>query len=532
MATQGGGAAYQRLQPLQDSLNQGLQYWGAQIGQRAGEERARKDAQDAARAKAKEDWETKWGLSSEDFINQYTGFTSYDEFAKDGANYMRDAYVQASREGSQALESGDLEARRNAELKMSKIKNNFNNFKAGQESFAKLFQDYQKLDSEGKISGVDSQVWDGMFQSALVDNNVRFRMDDNLNPVAVGMYTNDEGKQVPFELPMSGLINGTIRPIERIELDGKDGYIQEILVNLGKNTVDTRTGIVTVTDQQFDDIRQNATNATLDSFLTDERKVADVLNQMDGSKKRSGFTEDEIAKAKEFLYKKVEAGYSTKREESVKYPPSSGGASAEERKASIRKRDIQDVIENRNLGLFTGDIKWGGKNLTIEDANFVGDDLVIRAIDPKARGKKALQIIKVSANEPTGINDVFNAMQGKGYLSHDVVQTTPIADPYRETPSQAEVSVLQLLKGAYDSQGKFIGEETKIKSQLEKYYPYAVIEEDVAFVDALKVNGKTISLKQDSKIVNSELMQALGQGSQPASQASTPDGGFDPNDPI
>ncbi len=126
--------------------------------------KAAQDANKLARAKASDkstkDFKEEFGLSKEDFVNTYTGFNNYDDFANNVAGILRDRYVEQYRVGEEAARNGDYTAQRNAEERMRKVLNQFDVFKSNQESYKGTNEDYVTRALDGKISEIDAESWE------------------------------------------------------------------------------------------------------------------------------------------------------------------------------------------------------------------------------------------------------------------------------------------------------------------------------------------------------------------------------------
>ena len=78
MVKVGGGAAYSKLRDLDNSVIQGLQFWGQQEATRQENEKLRQERESIRKEKADADFASAYG-SLEEFKQKVTGFDTYDE---------------------------------------------------------------------------------------------------------------------------------------------------------------------------------------------------------------------------------------------------------------------------------------------------------------------------------------------------------------------------------------------------------------------------------------------------------------------
>jgi hypothetical protein len=142
--------------------------------------------------------------------------------------------------------------------------------------------------------------------------NYAVRLDDQDNLVYTGIADFPDGSRKPFTVANADLINGNFAPYDKQQLTGDKGIVDSILHTLGKREVSSVSGFSTFTSQQFGPQQQQSARAQIQTYMTSDAFVADVLNQKKGSVKRTGFTDQERKEAEDFIYKMVEAGYDTK----------------------------------------------------------------------------------------------------------------------------------------------------------------------------------------------------------------------------
>lgn len=311
MAKVGGGSAYARLEKPDNAISQSFQYWGGLKAQeieadkgRAEREKVRKEAEVA-------EWEDSYGFKYDDFLNQVTGFDTYDQIKADYASQVSDQYVDLYRKANEAMASGNIRDRRKYETEMMRLKGSFKQVQQADEIIREIFETYTTMAQEGKISGVDANTWEAEMQSILKDKNYRIVIGKNGSPELVGLKTLEDGSQEPFNIKFSDIVNKSWRPYRRQDIAGKEGLVGNILNRLGAETTVDRNGALIVTNQKWDTKREKASQGYIDSLLSSDEVTADLYHQMidGGSRKRTGFTKDEKKQVADRLMELVEGGY-------------------------------------------------------------------------------------------------------------------------------------------------------------------------------------------------------------------------------
>ena len=385
---QGTEAAFLRLQKPDNQISTGLQYWGGLKAQRGAEDRARQEREGVRKNKEIGDWEGKWSLKEGDFANQYTGFNNYDDVARDFSTHAIDKYVKYQREARQALESGDLMKKRELEGKLMKVKNSFKEFSKGQKAYGELNTKYVEGAQNGSISGVDAGSWEAVMEASAVNFNVAARLDDNDNLLYTGIADFQDGQRKPFEVSNADLINGNFAPIQKQQLSGDKGVVDNILKTLGKRTTDRTTGFTTTTYQTFDGLRQKAAKDQIMALTQSDDFIADILNQMNGSTKRTGFNSEDIKSVEDQLYSWVQAGYS--EEISTDFDSSRATESRKSREKKPTSINIQ--IKTSTAGI----------PITAENAGVTSYHYSIGAPITLGVGDKSFRINSLSYSPTTG----------------------------------------------------------------------------------------------------------------------------------
>lgn len=316
---QGGGSAFVRLQKPEDNIGQSLQYWGGLKAQEREADKGRAERAQVRREEQAKEWDKEYGFKYDDFVSKVTGFDTYDQIKADYASQVSDQYVDLYRKANEAMTSGNIQDRRKYESQMMRLKGAFKQVQQADELIGKRFSESMKMAQEGKMSGVDSDTWDAEMQAIAKDMNYQIVVGSNGSPEVIGLKTLQDGSQEPFRIKFSDIVNGTWRPYQKQQVAGKGGLVDNILFNLGKKTVDNRTGVLITTNQQWDKEREMASKGHIDSLLASDEVMADLYHQMvdSTSRKRKDFTEEEKDKVAKKMMFLIEGGYSTESKTTV-----------------------------------------------------------------------------------------------------------------------------------------------------------------------------------------------------------------------
>ena len=351
MTKVGGGAAYSKLRDLDNSVSQGLQFWGQQEATRQENEKLRQERELVRKEKADADFASAYG-SIEEFKQKVTGFDTYDEIGADYTNKIRDEYINQYKIAQKARESGNKQELINAEMRMKKLKGTFSQVGDINTNLAKLNESYVKMAQEGKISGVDADNWEAQMEAIIKDKNFSIELDENGSPMIVGIQKNTDGKEEIFKVKYSDVVNGQWRPYQKVDIVGKGGIIDSILNNLGSYEEIKNKGLITITSQLWNPKVEEATKAQISTFMSDE-VVADILNQINGSKKKTGFTTDEKEMVSNKLLEAVRGGYKEKYKE--EFNKDLGAYNLGKEKNAIARQGL--TLKGREL-----DIAWYNAN--------------------------------------------------------------------------------------------------------------------------------------------------------------------------
>jgi hypothetical protein len=359
MAKVGGGAAYSKLRDLDNSVNQGLQFWGQQEAARQENEKLRQERELIRKEKADADFASAYG-SLEEFKQKVTGYNTYDEIGADFTNKAREAYVEQYKIAQRARETGDKQKLIEAEMNMKKIKGSFSQVVDINTTLAKRNEEYVKMVQDGTMGEVDADDWEAQNESLIRDKNFVIEFDKSYNPLIVGlqkdgskeMVSDEKGGLKPYILDYKSVINGDWRPYRRVELTGKGGLIDSILSNLGSYEQKKNEGLYTVTSQLWNPQIEEAARVHIKSSL-DNETMTGVLYRINGTKKKKDFTPAERKLVEDDLLKAVEGGYKQKYQE--EFNKDLGAYNLGKEKNAIDRQG--NVLKGREL-----DIAWYNAN--------------------------------------------------------------------------------------------------------------------------------------------------------------------------
>ena len=309
----GGGSAYVRLEKPDNSISQGLQFWGQQAAQERQNNKLLKEREQIRQDEKEKEFDKNFG-GLEEFKAKVTGFDTYDQIGADYTTKVRDEYVNEYHRASEALRTGNYQERKDAEMRMRTMKGTFAQIGDINTTLAKLNESYVKMAQEGKISGVDADNWEAQMESIIKDKNFTIELDKNGSPMIVGISKNEDGTESPFRIKYSDVVNGSWRPYERQDV-GK--IAKEVLGNLGSYKELQSKGLYDIKSQLWNDTIEKGAMGQISMYLNDEA-IADILNQMDSkNKKKKDFTQEERNKVGERLLEIVRGGYKEEYEKKI-----------------------------------------------------------------------------------------------------------------------------------------------------------------------------------------------------------------------
>ena len=487
----GGGSAYVKLEKPDNSISQGLQFWGQMASKEREDNKLRKEREQIRQDEKEKEFDKNFG-GLEEFRTKVTGFDTYDQIGADYTTKVRDEYVKEYTRASEALRTGNYQERKDAEMRMRTLKGTFSQIGDINTTLAKLNESYVKMAQEGKISGVDADSWEAEMEAIIKDKNFAIELDKNGSPMIVGlkkdssdplMVEDGKGGFKRFEVKYSDVVNGSWRPYERQDI-GK--ITKEILGNLGSYKELKSKGLYDIKSQLWNDTIEKGAKGQISMYLNDEA-VADILNQMDStSKKKKDFTQEERNKVGEKLLEIVRGGYKEEYENKIsdarrgqdiaaatarrgqniaaataRRGQNIGAATARrgqdisksiaDDRIALEKDKIKDLPDVKISSEFT--VKEGGKNVTYQTYNLsdkntgnkqpinIGVDKDGKAINigsvdidtnsGKFRYKDGKGKVKTLSYEddPSLYNDIYNQIVGRDVIYNESVPSGTQKNP-------------------------------------------------------------------------------------------------------
>lgn len=305
----GGGSAYVRLQKPDDNISQSLQYWGGQNAELGKEFRDRNEKERLRLLDEQKQWEKDYGYNYDDFKAEVTGFDTYDQIQTDYTRQATDKYIDLYREADELRKSGKLKEAEDVKLKMLKLKGSFKQLTEANTHLAEINKNYTDMVNKGLVSGVDADNWEAQMESILKDKNFKLTLDENSSPVIIGIQKNTDGTEKPFSVKYSQIVDGSWRPYQKQNLLGDKGIVTNIVKNLGSYSERKQDGLFTIDSTLWNDRVKEGALSQINLLLGDDETMADLLNQATGSKKKSGFTDEDRKTVRDSLLKMVEGSY-------------------------------------------------------------------------------------------------------------------------------------------------------------------------------------------------------------------------------
>jgi hypothetical protein len=521
MAIAGGGAGFARLQTPEDGIPQALQFWGAQEAKKEADSRLAQEREGVRKDAEMKTWEDTYNVKAEDFQSKYTGFKSYDDMSTDFSLNTTAQYVDLQRQAKEAMLSGNVREKSRLQGEMIKVKGAFKEASKSQATLGKIYTDYQTAVREGKVSGA-SKDFENAMQAGFKDMNIALRYKDG---ALVYTGVDKDGKIVV--IPNQDIMDGSFTWTEKQDLYGKDGIIKNLVGNLGTTSKDSfsKDGYTKTTTQVWnEEVQGKATNSSIDALLGSDDVMSDLLYQMTQGKtvKRGGFDEKDYDLVKKELMGQIKGGYSEvvkKDFESGRYGTDVSAAlrkqemaieankpknlSKEDAEYGARRYNISEIAKGDTSFFNSGSFKYGGQNYESKGAVRIGNNIVIQTDSGS---------IKIPMDNQTAINNMLNSFEGKTTTFDQAMSVKPFA--WRVSSIQKGSNITQTIKGQYDSNGKFIGEETAFKRSIKELYPDAEVEEINRGRNGLSVNGVEIDLDKMSQVdVEEALRGALNEPS-------------------
>lgn len=429
MAT--GAAAYTQLREHDDGISQGLQFWGQMQNKENQDNRLLKERSDIRIDDKLKKFQEDYG-SIDDLQLKVTGFDTFDQVGADMTNHAADEAFEQTRIFTEATKSGDVLKANEARDKIRRIKGSFKQVAEITDKFKALNELYTKKAQDGTMSGVDKDHWEAIMQSINL-KNFKIRNDENGSPILIGIKENSDGSKEPYTLKYSEIINGDFAPYNKQNVGS---LATSIVKGLGTHEELIDKGLITTKSQLWNPVVESSAKSQIKVLLGSNEVVADILNQIHGTTKREGFSDEEKKEVADHLFDIVKGGYKTTYEKTF----------------------------NDKYGTF---INTSKKNA--EDARH-----------NKATEANAREEIKVAAKNASA--NMLNALTAKAKQEHDTSKDE--AEPYT-------VATKPFVKR--DEDGKVVGTFSTITARNAKHEPMPIY---LGF-DKNGVAQKTLSVNVD-----------------------------------
>lgn len=540
MAYTGQGLGYSRLTVPEDGLSQSMQFWGAEAGKRkaaadlANERkkvREEEKAMEDAKALSKEATSTRYDFTAPD-----AGYESlsdnYRAFSRDAATHydeLRMSYLESFKKGDR------LGAEKYAD-QMEKVKSTFKEQQGAAEKLKKVFDQFAKMDAEGTLSDYGRNTWKmvkGLYNGDTKKTFLNYNRD-NISSQWFSSEMGEDGQPILNSITMADVDNGLIAPIEKINIDGEKGMVDNYASNMGEYTrewytkgrdreskgynefaEEKLTSILSndLDDNEVKDLAAQFNIAT--SGLEDPKKLFEakqkVIEQlrikiMSAEKiKDSSKLNIEEAKLAETI-RSNKAGEAIRRAEANKPK----GLSQDEIEYGARRANIENLASSTPDPNFfnSGTFVWGDKTYTATGSRIVGDQIVIST----DKGKT----ISVNRNNTAAVNSLFDAFEVQGdpkkvKTLDKVMNTQPYY--YKEFQKSQPLGLQQYAPELFDDSGRFVGgfNAGELASKILEIYPDSEAENVYFGKGDIQVRGVPIYLKgKTSSQIEADISRAMG----------------------
>lgn len=377
MATTGGGAAYQQLRRLDNNIQPAME------GIANRQSRANAQAKQDLKADKSQEKKNYIEVDPTKFIPKATQWGDAHEIFQDAGKKAYEQSLELSKLSNEARRSGNTKLADEYKQQYERVGASFSNFSTRRQEFENVIEKYRAEMLSGKIH---QKAW-GQFLDALDRNE--FTLDYKDGDFIITTLKRDEngkiveGEEVYEQKFLNDLLKGLDQPYRYEEALGEGGMVDNILVNLGKKTVDQEEGDYIVTAQKWDETRQLALDAHIKSVIGGEgeegnnREMYKWYKNMTGEEKLDGFTDQDKARISDYITKWVKAGYGEEVSKEVK----------KRTPASIEAKEAADrALKRRGLEI---------QEAKTQDARDKAKDQLkldwYKALNPKSSGKDVTQ---------------------------------------------------------------------------------------------------------------------------------------------
>jgi len=240
------------------------------------------------------DLEDRFGINEDDYVLEGTEFRTVNDAATESVSLLRDEYYNTYKQ----LQADPT----NIELKkkLGKLSNGAKSLKQTNEKFKEIGEQYVTALGEDQISGVDETEWKERLE-AYDEGRVKTKLDENGD---LNYLFYDKDGSFSDAVSFNDFVKGSL--IKKVDIGSEaDAFLESI----GSTKKDEVTGAFIKTEDVFGARQREQASELVTGFLDSDDIVADVLNQMNGSRQRSDFTEDQKIQAHNYLVEQIENRY-------------------------------------------------------------------------------------------------------------------------------------------------------------------------------------------------------------------------------
>lgn len=327
MATVSGGAAYQQLERLDNQISDNANKAADRAAANMRHKRALNAQQKEADQKRQDEVFEKNKYNPEDFAITPTTHNDADKVSADIAESGYAIVLENEVEAQKLYRSGDKEGAEKLWSENKKIKSDFDNSQKSLSGLEAAMKSYRELLDSGAV--VDEELASAIQSFNTGSYRGKYVKGEGIVTSVAVLDANGEQKIDPETgepmykvYNMADLQKELLNPYTVSKMYDKDSDVNSFASNLGTKTWDDEKGDYTYTNQEWDDVREVATQNFLDIITGDvndkgeytsvpnNRKMYDYLYQLTGTEKKKDFTKEEKDLVRNKLYGYIKGQYS------------------------------------------------------------------------------------------------------------------------------------------------------------------------------------------------------------------------------
>lgn len=255
---------------------------------------AKRQRDEDEKEKKRKEFDEKFGIEEDLYVLPDTEFRSVNDATTEAMSKYRDRYYDVFKELQ--ADPNNLELKK----KLGNITNSVKRMRAAHDKFMTMGQQGLDMIANDSMSGVDEDTWREQLE-AFDEGRIQIRLDDSDNMQF--LFYDKEGGLAQV-VPYNEFVRGDI--YNKVDVESE---IEGMLKLIGRDSYDENIGRFIRTVDEFGPRQEQQARALIRQQLESDEVVADILNQANGSKKRSDFTDQEKAEAEQYLVNTLRNAY-------------------------------------------------------------------------------------------------------------------------------------------------------------------------------------------------------------------------------